>query len=62
VVPAVEATAAIGWCGLTWLACRDGAFVGEHAAVMERKAGGRRSREREACESRGGAGHGADSR
>jgi hypothetical protein len=38
---AVEATAAVGWCGLAWRARRSCAGV----AVMERKAGERHIRE-----------------
>jgi hypothetical protein len=44
-VPALEATAAVGWCGHARRARRGGAVVGEHAAAVERKASGRRGRE-----------------
>jgi hypothetical protein len=43
-VPAMEATSTVRWCGLARRARHDGAVVGEHvAAVVEKKAGGRRA-------------------
>jgi hypothetical protein len=66
-VPAMEATAAVGWCGLARRTRHGGAVVrggacrgGAGAATMERKAGGRHGREREAYGS-SEAGRGAES-